>query len=90
MLGCLEGASAGEAGGLLSQRCTCRTSGLAHVACIARAAQSQDILKLVQRWWTFCPTCKQMCTGAMQLALARAWWALAISGFPSAGGSVVR
>ena len=78
---CLEGT---EAGGLLPQGCACRgTSGLAHVACIASAAQNQATPELVNTWWYACPTCKQGYCGAMQLELARARWVLT-SGLPEA------
>ena len=53
--------------------CACRgDSGLAHVACLARAAASQQ----AQRGsvaWRQCQTCKQDYTGAMQTGLAEAW-----------------
>jgi tetratricopeptide (TPR) repeat protein len=53
--------------------CACRgDSGLAHIACIVRAATSQQ----AQRGsgvWQQCQTCKQYYTGAMQTGLAEAW-----------------
>jgi hypothetical protein len=53
--------------------CACRgDSGLAHIACLARAAASQQ----AQRGgdgWRKCQTCKQAYTGAMQTGLAEAW-----------------
>jgi hypothetical protein len=53
--------------------CACRgDSGLAHVACLVRAAASQQ----AQRGndvWRKCQTCKQDYTGAMQTGLAEAW-----------------
>ena len=54
--------------------CACRgDSGLAHIACLVRAAASQQ----AQRGndvWRECQTCKQHYTGAMQTGLAEAWW----------------
>ena len=53
--------------------CACRQdSGLAHIACLVRAAASQQ----AQRGgdvWQKCQTCKQRYTGAMQTGLAEAW-----------------
>ena len=53
--------------------CACRgDSGLAHIACLVRAAASQQ----AQRGtgvWRECQTCKQYYTGAMQMGLAEAW-----------------
>jgi hypothetical protein len=53
--------------------CACRSdSGLAHIACLVRAAASQQ----AQRGngvWRQCQTCKQDYTGAMQTGLAEAW-----------------
>jgi hypothetical protein len=53
--------------------CACRgDSGLAHIACLVRAATSQQ----AQRGsdvWRECQTCKQRYTGAMQTGLAEAW-----------------
>ena len=53
--------------------CACRgDSGLAHIACLVRAAVSQQ----AQRGngvWQRCQTCKQDYTGAMQTGLAEAW-----------------
>ena len=52
--------------------CACRgDSGLAHIACLVRAAASQ-----AQRGsdaWQMCQTCKQYYTGAMQMGLAEVW-----------------
>ena len=53
--------------------CACRgDSGLAHIACLARAAASQQ----AQRGsdvWRQCQTCTQDYTGAMRTGLAEAW-----------------
>ena len=53
--------------------CACRgDSGLAHIACLVRAAASQQ----AQRGsdvWRQCQTCKQDYTGAMRAGLAEAW-----------------
>jgi tetratricopeptide (TPR) repeat protein len=53
--------------------CACRgDSGLAHIACLVRAAASQQ----AQRGsdvWRQCQTCKQLYTGATQTGLAEAW-----------------
>ena len=56
--------------------CACRNcrgdSGLAHIACLVRAAASQQ----AQRGsgvWRECQTCKQGYTGAMRVGLAEAW-----------------
>jgi hypothetical protein len=53
--------------------CACRgDSGLAHIACLVRAAASQQ----AQRGngvWQKCQTCKQRYTGAMQTGLAETW-----------------
>ena len=53
--------------------CACRgDSGLAHIACLVRAAASQQ----AQRGngvWRECQTCKQDYTGAMRTGLAEAW-----------------
>ena len=53
--------------------CACRgDSGLAHIACLVRAAASQQ----AQRGsgvWRECQTCKQGYTGTMQTGLAEAW-----------------
>ncbi len=53
--------------------CACRgDSGLVHIACLVRAATSQQ----AQRGndvWQKCQTCKQYYTGAMQTGLAEAW-----------------
>jgi hypothetical protein len=53
--------------------CACRgDSGLAHIACLVRAAASQQ----AQRGndvWRQCQTCKQDYTGAMRTGLAEAW-----------------
>jgi tetratricopeptide (TPR) repeat protein len=53
--------------------CACHgDSGLAHIACLVRAAASQQ----AQRGsgvWQKCQTCKQRYTGAMQAGLAEAW-----------------
>jgi hypothetical protein len=53
--------------------CACRgDSELAHIACLVRAAASQQ----AQRGsdvWRQCQTCKQDYTGAMQAGLAEAW-----------------
>ena len=47
--------------------CACRgDSGLAHIACLVRAATGSGV-------WHQCPTCKQRYTGAMQTGLAEAW-----------------
>ena len=54
--------------------CACRgDSGLAHIACLVRAAASQQ----AQRGgdvWRRCQTCTQDYTGAVQTGLAEAWW----------------
>ena len=81
---CLDGAVAGAA--LLPQGCACRgTSGLAHVACIASAAQNQATGDLVHLWWQSCPTCEQRYTGVMGLELAQERWGLA-RGLPEVDG----
>ncbi len=53
--------------------CACRgDSGLAHIACLVRAAASQQ----AQRGsdvWRQCQTCNQDYTGATQTGLAEAW-----------------
>jgi hypothetical protein len=53
--------------------CACRgDSGLAHIACLVRAATSQQARR-GSGVWHQCPTCKQRYTGAMQAGLAEAW-----------------
>ena len=53
--------------------CGCRAeTGCAHVACRVQAAEHQG-LGFHEVWFT-CTTCKQQCTGAMQLELAEALW----------------
>jgi hypothetical protein len=53
--------------------CACRgDSGLAHIACLARAAVSQQAHRGSEAWRE-CQTCKQHYTGAMQRGLAEAW-----------------
>ena len=65
---CCEGK---EAGALLDCGCGCRgTAGLAHLACLVSAARHNVDS------WTTCPTCEQFYTGAADVGLARARWAL--------------
>ena len=53
--------------------CACRgDSGLAHIACLVRAAASQQAHR-GNGVWQQCQTCKQYYTGAMQTGLAEAW-----------------
>ena len=53
--------------------CACRgDSGLAHIACLVRAAASQQAQR-GNETWRQCQTCKQDYTGAMQTGLAEAW-----------------
>ena len=53
---------------LLHGGCACRgSSGFAHVACVAKAAQTTS-----DTMWQECPTCKQEWSGQMELGLARA------------------
>ncbi len=53
--------------------CACRgDSGLAHIACLVRAAASQQAQR-GSSVWRQCQTCKQDYTGAMQMGLAEAW-----------------
>jgi hypothetical protein len=53
--------------------CACRgDSGLAHVACLVRAAASQQAQRGNEVWWN-CQTCKQDYTGATRAGLAEAW-----------------
>ena len=53
--------------------CACRgDSGLAHIACLVRAAVSQQAQRGIDVWRE-CQTCKQHYTGAMQRGLAEAW-----------------
>jgi hypothetical protein len=53
--------------------CACRgESGLAHIACLVRAAASQRAQRGSDVWQK-CQTCKQGYTGAMQMGLAEAW-----------------
>ena len=64
---CLEPHSASQYR-LLHGGCGCRGgSGFAHLACIAKAAQTMNA-----RMWQECPTCKQEWTGQMELGLTRA------------------
>ena len=57
--------------------CACRgDSGLAHIACLVRAAASQQAQR-GSDGWRKCQTCKQDYTGAMQTGLAEAWRDLA-------------
>ena len=64
---CLE--SEGE---LLQRGCCCRgDSGVVHLNCMVQAA---TYATTYQGWWC-CGTCKQRFTGAVQVGLARAWWA---------------
>jgi len=60
--------------------CACRTdSGVAHVACMIALAVSQQPLRGEEAWCR-CKTCGLPFTGAMQLALARAWVARTADG----------
>ena len=53
--------------------CACRgDSGLAHIACLVRAAVSQQAQRGMDVWRE-CQTCKQDYTGAMRTGLAEAW-----------------
>ena len=53
--------------------CACRgDNGLAHIACLVRAAASQQAQRGSDAWRQ-CQTCKQGYTGAMQTGLAEAW-----------------
>ncbi len=53
--------------------CACRgDSGLAHVACLVRAAASQQAHRGSEAWRQ-CQTCKQDYTGSMRTGLAEAW-----------------
>ena len=53
--------------------CACRgDSGLAHIACLVRAAASQQAQRGSDAWRQ-CQTCKQCYTGAMQTGLAETW-----------------
>ena len=53
--------------------CACRgDGGLAHIACLVRAAASQQAQRGSDAWRQ-CQTCKQGYTGAMQTGLAEAW-----------------
>jgi tetratricopeptide (TPR) repeat protein len=53
--------------------CACRgDSGLAHIACLVRAAASQQAPR-GNGGWQQCQTCNQRYTGAMQTGLAEAW-----------------
>ena len=53
--------------------CACRgDSGLAHIACLVRAAASQQARRGIGVWQQ-CQTCKQDYTGAMRAGLAEAW-----------------
>ena len=64
---CLE--SEGE---LLQRGCCCRgDSGVVHLTCMVQVATHAAGH---QGWWC-CGTCKQEFTGAVQVGLARAWWA---------------
>ena len=64
---CLE--SEGE---LLQRGCCCRgDSGVVHLTCMVQVATHAAGH---QGWWC-CGTCKQDFTGAVQVGLARAWWA---------------
>ena len=66
---CCEGSSAARP--LLTTGCACRGSaGLAHLECLVAAA-THDV-----ECWTTCPTCRQEYTGAADVGLARARWAL--------------
>ena len=57
--------------------CACRgDSGLAHVGCLIKVAASQAAHR-GSASWRRCQTCKQDYTGAMQVALADAWWSRA-------------
>ena len=47
-------------------------SGLAHIACLVRAAASQQARR-GSDVWRQCQTCKQDYTGAMRMGLAEAW-----------------
>eukprot|EP01046_Picozoa_sp_COSAG06_P077370 COSAG06_NODE_25158_length_643_cov_1.720588_1_plen_155_part_10 len=66
---CLEPHSGpGSSQRLLHGGCACRgSSGFAHVACVAKAAQTTS-----DTMWQECPTCKQEWSGQMELGLARA------------------
>ena len=68
---CLE--SEGE---LLQRGCCCRgDSGVVHLTCMVQAA---TYAATYQGWW-YCGTCKQRFTGAVQVGLARAWWATVVA-----------
>lgn len=57
----------------LPMGCACRSdSGVAHLACMTALAVSQQPLRGEEAWCK-CKTCGLHFTGAMQLALARAW-----------------
>ena len=68
---CLE--SEGE---LLQRGCCCRgDSGVEHLKCMVQVATHAAGH---QGWWC-CSTCMQEFTGAVQVGLARAWWATVAS-----------
>ena len=53
--------------------CACRgDSGLAHIDCLARAAESRKALRDGTPWGQ-CRMCNQNFTGAMRMGLAEAW-----------------
>jgi hypothetical protein len=63
--------------------CACRgDAGLAHVECLAEAAEHRSRLvngrtpPTYRGWWE-CGTCKTDFTGAMQVGLAMTWWSKA-------------
>jgi hypothetical protein len=54
--------------------CACRgDTGLAHIGCLVRAAESQATHRGLEGWWE-CRTCKQSFTGAVQRGLAEELW----------------
>jgi hypothetical protein len=85
---CCEGN--GDLGELVPQGCACRGSaGLAHVECIAKAAQSkieQNPTIAPNHMRNRCPTCMQSYTGPMQVALAQLHWD-AVKTLPEDDGS---
>ena len=63
--------------------CCCRgASGLAHVACRAKAAEHANV---PTSWW-ICRTCKQPFTGLMRTSLAQEMWAR-VKDLPEADGA---
>ena len=68
---CLE--SEGE---LLQRGCCCRgDSGVVHLQCMVQVATHAT----GHQGWRCCGTCTQGFTGAVQVGLARAWWAMVAS-----------